>query len=153
MIQVVDYNNKDLGRIKNYDEKFLNTIQEKNLIDTQEIFKNISGAHHKFMDKFVGCVFDRDNNIITLMTEEQYIEYGKKLRKEYRENNKEKIKESNKKYREEHKEEIEKYRQEHKEEIKLKQKEYYENNKELIKEKTKLYREQHKEELKQKKKN
>ena len=112
MIQVVDYNNKDLGRIKNYDEKFLNTIQEKNLIDTQEIFKNISGAHHKFMDKFVGCVFDRENNIITLMTEEQYIEYGKKLRKEYRENNKEKIKESNKKYRQE---EIEKYRQEHKE--------------------------------------
>jgi len=90
MIQVVDYNNKDLGRIKNYDEKFLNTIQEKNLID----------------------VFDRENNIITLMTEEQYIEYGKKLRKEYRENNKEKIKESNKKYRQE---EIEKYRQEHKE--------------------------------------
>jgi hypothetical protein len=104
------------------------------------------------MDKFVGCVFDRENNIITLMTEEQYIEYGKKLRKECGEKNKEKIKESNKKYREEHKEEIDKYREENKEEIKLKQKEYYEKNKELIKEKTKLYREQHKEELKQKKK-
>ncbi len=76
MIQVVDYENKSLGRINNYDEKFLNTIKEKNLID----------------------VFDRENNIITLMTEEQYIEYGKKLRKEYREKNKEKIKESNKKY-------------------------------------------------------
>jgi len=29
MIQVVDYKNKDLGKIKNYDEKFLNTIKEK----------------------------------------------------------------------------------------------------------------------------
>ena len=116
MIRVIDYNNKDLGKIKNYDDKFLNTIQEKKLID----------------------IFDRDNNIITLMTEEQYVKYGKKIRKEYREYNKDKIKESNKKYREEHKEEIEKYRQEYNEEIKLKQKE-------LIKEKTKLYREQHKE--------
>ena len=33
MIQVVDYENKNLGRIKNYDEKFLNTIKEKKLID------------------------------------------------------------------------------------------------------------------------
>ena len=51
MIQVVDYENKSLGRINNYDDKFLNTIKEKNLID----------------------VFDKENNIITLMTEEQYI--------------------------------------------------------------------------------
>jgi len=56
MIPVVDYENKDLGRIKNYDEKFLNTIKE--------------------------------NNVIKLMIEEQFIEYGKKLRKEYREQNK-----------------------------------------------------------------
>ena len=68
MIQVVDYENKNLGRISNYDEKFLNTIQEKKLIDTQEIFLNISGAHHKFINKFVGCVYDKENNIIKLMT-------------------------------------------------------------------------------------
>ena len=29
---IVDYENKSLGRINNYDEKFLNTIKEKNLI-------------------------------------------------------------------------------------------------------------------------
>jgi hypothetical protein len=29
MIQVVDYENKSLGRINNYDEKFLNTIKKK----------------------------------------------------------------------------------------------------------------------------
>ena len=34
---------------------------------------------------------DKENNIIKLMTEEQYKEYGKELRKEYRENNKLKI--------------------------------------------------------------
>jgi len=51
MIQVVDYENKNLGRIKNYNEKFLNIIKDKNLID----------------------VYDRDNNIIKLITEEQFI--------------------------------------------------------------------------------
>ena len=51
MIQVDDYENKNLGRIKNYNEKFLNIIKDKNLID----------------------VYDRDNNIIKLITEEQFI--------------------------------------------------------------------------------
>lgn len=32
MIQVVDYENKDLRKIKNYDKKFLNTIKEKKII-------------------------------------------------------------------------------------------------------------------------
>jgi len=30
----------------------------------------------------------KENNVIKLMIEEQFIEYGKKLRKEYREQNK-----------------------------------------------------------------
>jgi len=70
MIQVVDYENKNLGRIKNHDENFLTTIKEKNLID----------------------IYDKENNIIKLMTKEQFIEYGKQLRKEYRDKNKDKIK-------------------------------------------------------------
>jgi len=45
MIQVIDYENKNLGRIKNYDEKFLNTIKEKNLIDVFDKENNIGVEH------------------------------------------------------------------------------------------------------------